>query len=1167
MAQGFGKTWWGNEWLRALTHIDYANRIPRGAIYARRGEVIKMEVKGNVINARVNGSQRTPYKVSISVPTFSKQQVDKLMEQLLLRPALISKLLNNELSPEILDICRSIGMQVFPSRWDDLDMACSCPDWAVPCKHLAAVIYMMSREIDNNPFLVFEIHGVNLKEELHKRGVGAEDDELSEVPSTKDMLVRLSAKEAKSVSVADFHRIDVSRLHDIAEPLAGITQPSPVFYSHGDFREIYRKEMLLIQKNVRRILDGKAELRLGAITHETENILKTDVFKWGISEDLIVNAIYIGDYHFSHDFVEEDLLDALWRIDDDYLTDYDTSIEVLHQALTCALHLVANGAVTPKIVRNSYDEYRVMWLPATIDVETARVVKSLNEMMPLDLLTVYEGWKKKNKLLANRAECLLAWLLGMIISRMASKTRDDKIKELFFHGLENRFDGVGETSVPGSIRSWLDRFYIAQREYSPALMIAEDSGEFALDVSINIGDESMPLREFMQDKRLANKRMVALKELSQLSLYIHGLEQYINDNGEQPIHFTRGEFVPFLLESLPTIRLLGVRVLLPTSLKELVRPKISVRLAKKETDGSSYLRLDDMLCFDWQVAIGDEFITPEEFLRLTQRASGLIRFKQQYIYLSETDILRLKKALTDTLKLSSTQLLQAALTESYEGAPIELTDEVRQLIKQLTEQQDIAVPQGITATLRPYQQRGYQWMYKNMRIGFGSIIADDMGLGKTLQVITLLQQIKDEGLLKDKRALIIVPTGLVSNWQAELQRFAPDLMVFVYHGQQRLLKAFDADILLTTYGVLRSDVAQIRKKQWRVVVIDEAQNIKNASTAQSKAVHSVPADTHIAMSGTPVENRLSEFWSIMDFANSGYLGSIQTFKDKYAKPIQNEGDERVAEQFRRITAPFLLRRLKTDKSIITDLPDKVEQNELAVLTESQAALYLETLQHAMQTIEGIEDDDAKSLFKRQGLVLQMILALKQICNHPALFLKNGDMKAEQSGKTELLLTLLESIVSSGQKVLVFTQFREMGEMLQKIISERIGETPLFLHGGCSIKQRQTMVERFQQNSRTDHIFLLSLKAAGTGLNLTAASHVIHYDLWWNPAVEAQATDRAYRIGQHQNVLVHRFITKNTFEERIDRMIQDKRHLADMTVTAGENWIGKLSNQELRELFE
>ena len=319
------------------------------------------------------------------------------------------------------------------------------------------------------------------------------------------------------------------------------------------------------------------------------------------------------------------------------------------------------------------------------------------------------------------------------------------------------------------------------------------------------------------------------------------------------------------------------------------------------------------------------------------------------------------------------------------------------------------------------------------------------------------------------------------------------------------------------------------------------------------------------MSGTPVENRLSEFWSIMDFTNKGYLGNEKSFKEDFASPIQLYNDEQAVARFRKVTAPFMMRRLKSDKTIISDLPDKIEQNQFNTLTKPQTVLYEKTVQIAMEEIEGISMADHQSLFKRQGLVLQMILALKQICNHPTQFLKNGKFDPSLSGKTILLLDMLESILDSGEKVLIFTQFREMGELLQGFINERFGEEVMFLHGGCNIKQRQEMVDRFQ-NNRADKIFLLSLKAAGTGLNLTAATQVIHYDLWWNPAVEAQATDRAYRIGQKKNVQIHRFITKNTFEERIDEMIQKKKHLAEMTVSTGENWIGKFSNKELREIF-
>ena len=1169
MAQTFGKTWWGSEWLKALTHIDHANRIPRGARYARNGAVKSIEVKGNVILAKVSGSRPTPYKVTIKVPAFPQTETDRLMEQLMRQPALISKLLNRELDPEILQVCKHLGLQVFPARWNDLDMSCSCPDWAVPCKHLAAVIYMMSREIDNDPFLVFSMHGVDLLEELKKRGVGIEKQEVMDVPEMASLFVRRMPRET-DYTLPEFHRIDFSRLHDIAEPLTNILPKEPAFCPNGDFRKSYQTEMMRMAKNARRILDGKADLPWPPSRVPQCDLHRDDELRFSMDADMAVIPGYVfqGAPDSRPRPYGDELLAVLYRLPDDYLTDYHPTAAAMHQALLCALHLLANGAVIPQIVRLKSGAFAIRWLPAAIDHEAVRVMTALDAILPHTLMTASLPDRKLPIALKNQAECIVSYLLSRLIPVLSASADDDRFKSLFFKGRGDRFSGVGETSIPGSIRSWLDRFFLSQRQYRPSLLIAEDDwGGFALDVAIDRDGEAVLLKDVLADNAFKSRRFAILKELTLLSSLIRGLEEYINRNGSSPVPFTPAEFVPFLFETIPAIRLLGVKVMLPKSLQKLIRPRVSMKISKKQTDGKTYLRLDQMLQFDWQVALGDKLVTPAEFAKLTRRALGLIRFKQQYIYVSEADIAKLTKAFENTGSMSPTQMLQAALTESYDHARVELSDEVRELIRELTAQAEIPVPADIHATLRPYQERGYSWMYRNMRIGFGSIIADDMGLGKTLQVITLLQRIKDDGQLADKQALIIVPTGLITNWQAELQRFAPGLTVFTYHGTLRSLKAFDADILLTTYGVLRSDITKLKKHPWRIAIIDEAQNIKNADTAQSKAVRSIPADTHIAMSGTPVENRLSEFWSIMDFCNSGYLGTPKSFKEDFANPIQRQGDELVAERFRRITAPFLMRRLKTDKSIINDLPDKIEQNELALLTEGQAALYQETLQNAMLAIEQIEATDQQSLFKRQGLVLQMILALKQICNHPALFLKNGDFNPELSGKTEMLLSLLESIVGSGQKVLVFTQFREMGDMLSQMTEQRLGERPLFLHGGCSIKERQEMVDRFQNNPRADRIFLLSLKAAGTGLNLTAASHVIHFDLWWNPAVEVQATDRAYRIGQHQNVLVHRFITQNTFEERIDRMIQDKRHLADLTVATGESWIGKLSNRELRDLFE
>ena len=855
----------------------------------------------------------------------------------------------------------------------------------------------------------------------------------------------------------------------------------------------------------------------------------------------------------SVDDIRLPLLQQLLDINIDFLRDYDDSILALRSVLICALQLIAHGCVVPQIY---YDlviskgrgrakakeekEYLIIWQPAMIDEATRSIIGRL-------------GQSKE----------LVSKMITSLVPMLSHESKYELFYDLFFKAECSRFNGIGETNTPGGIRSWLDRYFM-QNKHQVTFLIDETEKGFA----VNVKADNQPLADVMTKKAYTSSRMEILRQLAILCDIVDGLDAYINDKGKRSIEFTMQTFPTFLLQVIPAMRLLGVNIIMPKALQTLIRPQISVKLKSKGKESNGFLSMSDLLDFNWQVAVGNVFLSPEEFDRLLGHASGLLRFKEQYVYIDEAGISKLQKVLNAPPKIKPDELLQAALCGEYKGAPVELTDEVRELIRQFTSQSVIPLPETIHAKLRPYQERGFSWMYRNMKIGFGSIIADDMGLGKTLQVITLLAKMKEEGAMDNKKALVVVPTGLLHNWQAEVKRFAPQLTTGVYHGTARDLKDDDcknADIILSTYGVVRSDADILKKQKWQVLVIDEAQNIKNSDAAQSKAIRSIPANCHIAMSGTPVENRLSEFWSIIDFTNKGYLGSAKDFSDSYAKPIQKYGDSHVAERFRKVTAPFLMRRLKTDKSIISDLPDKIERNELASLTPEQAALYQETVNKCMAVIESMEGEDSQTLFKRQGLILQMMLALKQICNHPTQYLKDNRMDATLSGKTEMLLDMLRSIIDADEKVLIFTQFREMGDLLRHFIRTTLDEEPMFYHGGCSLKQRQEMIDRFQ-NNHNDRIFILSLKAAGTGLNLTAATHVIHYDLWWNPAVEAQATDRAYRIGQHKNVQVHRFITQNTFEEHIDAMIQEKKHLANLTVSTGENWIGRLSNKELHEIF-
>ena len=1150
----FGNTWWGEEWLKALTHIDFDNRIPRGAAYARKGAVLEVKIENCTISAKVQGSRRTPYKITIGIPRFSGEETDRLMEALSKEPLLVSKLLNHELSPDVMTIAKGLGINLFPSRWSDLKMSCSCPDWAVPCKHLAAVIYMVSREIDNDPFIVFSMHGIDLAKELEKRGMGDLASNASSVPMLNTMLETTTSKKGVPPSTIEEEipeTIDFTHLKDISHTLTALLTEKPTFYVSGDFREVYAAEIQRIKKKARRVLEGRLTLAEATGIKTLPPPLPHEKIQITMNRNL----------GFESDIAE---IYSVLSIDGDELSDASHSLRALNQTLKCCLHLLANGAVLPQVFQMDNKFYTTLWQPVMVDKATRDIVDTLDTMMPDNMLVLNSSKGTLN----NRTTLLLGTLMGCMIAGMATTSiNSSDIYRFLFLQEDNPFDGVGEKTIPSSIRAWYERLCIGERKYCPMVTVTINGDVFDIDMAVSIDGLPLMISEIINKKKYSTIKLEVLREVAMLTPYIPGLESYITSKAEKSISMDASQLVSFLMQMVPSMRMLGIKVVLPKELQQLVRPRITMTLKKKRvnTDGVARLSMAEMLDFDWRVAMGTNTLSIDEFRELAGKANGLIRFKGQYIFVDPDELSKLNETIRGLRQPSASELLQSALSESYDGAAVTLSPEAQKMIASLSKQRKMAVPKEIRATLRPYQQRGYEWMYRNSKLGFGSIIADDMGLGKTLQVITLLQKFKNEGSLDKKHVLIVVPTTLISNWQAELQRFAPKLSCQTYHGSSRNLENLESDILLTTYGVARSDTSQLKKIAWHTVVIDEAQNIKNADTAQSKAVRTIPADNHIAMSGTPIENRMSEFWSIMDFANHGFLGTLATFQKRYAHPIQKWGNREVAENFRRTTAPFLLRRLKTDKSIIDDLPDKIEENTYTTLTEQQTALYHETVEHAMEVIENADTSTQQGIFKRQGLVLQMILALKQICNHPALFLKNDETRSDLSGKAETLLTLLDSIVSNRQKVIIFTQFKEMGDLLQGIIKEHLSQEALFLHGGSTLKQRREMVESFQ-NRPECRIFILSIKAAGTGLNLTAASHVIHYDLWWNPAVEAQATDRAYRIGQHQNVVVHRFITKNTFEEQIDRMIQEKKHLADMTVSTGENWIGNLSNEELNDIF-
>lgn len=1166
MSSNYGRTWWGQQWLNSLSNIDYENRLTRGSSYAKNGAVTKIKFKENIIRAKVAGSRSTPYKVDIILPPFFDPQLSEFIGALAKKPTIISKLLNRELDEEVLAIAEDLGLKVFPKQWTDFKMQCSCPDWAVPCKHLAAVVYKVSAEIDNNPFLVFDLHNVNLIAEMNKLGIFV-NQKTVEIPKITDLYFESKKKKQEPFDNENaYKKLSFSKLTPIHEPLIALLSDYPAFYQgSGNFKDKYSTKIGKSVKNAQKVVQGKVSLEnlfLKASLQE-QSINRHSTNKITIDETY-KSKVFVNGAEFS--FLE--FLQQISQIKSSKTYDYQPSTVSLHTVLHFSIHLLANGAVIPQIVQLQNKDFSIRWLPAMLSKEVRDLVDKLDGILPPDIF-LWEDNSKQKVINKDMAFNLLSLFLTEIISVFENISNDDLFINLFFKKENYSFKKPGEEALSGGIMAWTQKYFLTQGNYKPKIEVKElINDDFLIKISItekNSKELPFDLKEVLTENKFDKNRYEILQSLTQLSSFIDGLDVYINTGGANNIVMDNGTFTPFLMQMIPAIQLLDIDILLPKSLQDILRPKRSLKL-KKKNDGKSFLRLDQLLDFDWQIAVGDHLMSEDEFKKLMQKSDGLIKYKTEYIYVNQQELEKIYKHFVSTKELSAFEMFRAALSGEYQGAKIGLTDEVRDMIDELTKIEEVDLPKGINAQLRPYQLRGYSWMYRNAKIGFGSVLADDMGLGKTLQVITTLLKYKEDKLLDKEKALVVAPTGLLVNWQNEIEKFAPGLKAKIYHGSNRKFeKDEDFDVLISSYGIVRSDAKELKKKKWHSLIIDEAQNIKNSNTEQAKALKTIGANHFIAMSGTPVENRLSELWSIMDYSNRGFLGNMKEFNETYGNPIQQFNDVAVAEKLKKVTAPFLMRRLKSDKTIISDLPDKIEMDCFSFLAKEQATLYEATLNEAMSAISGIDTSDSKALFVRQGLVLQMIMALKQICNHPTQFLKNNILDVSLSGKMELLFDKLDSIVESGEKVLIFTQYKEMGDLLKYFINERYKEEPMFYHGSCNLKQRTEMVERFQTN-RADKIFILSLKAAGTGLNLTAANHVIHYDLWWNPAVESQATDRSYRIGQKSNVMVHRFITKNTFEERINEMIQGKKALAEMTVATGENWIGNMSNKELKELF-
>ncbi|PSF30498.1 ATP-dependent helicase [Aphanothece hegewaldii CCALA 016] len=642
---------------------------------------------------------------------------------------------------------------------------------------------------------------------------------------------------------------------------------------------------------------------------------------------------------------------------------------------------------------------------------------------------------------------------------------------------------------------------------------------------------------------------------------------------------TLAEAFDFLKESAWILEDAGYKVIIPAwwTPEGRQRAKIRLQASSKKSSAKSlnqgYFNLETIIQYQYELSIGGQIISQEEWQQLVQAKTPLVQFRGQWIELDQN---KMKQMLEfwqahqeEHPEMTLLELMKKA-TEEADEIEVEPDQMLAAMMAQLRDPsylEPIENPTQLQGNLREYQKRGVAWIQYLERLGINGCLADDMGLGKSLQVIARLitERETNHPILP---TLLIAPTSVVGNWQKEIEKFAPHLKSFIHHGSSRYQDetefqsaSLEHDLVITSFTLARKDAKLFNSLTWQRIVIDEAQNLKNPKAAQTKAILTLQANHRLALTGTPIENRLLDLWSIFNFLNPGYLGKEAQFRKTFEIPIQKQNDQVQSNVLKKLVEPLILRRVKTDKQIIKDLPDKIEHKQYCNLTKEQASLYeavVKNVEEQLQDAEGIQ---------RKGLIVSTLMKLKQICNHPRQFLQDSsEFTPARSHKLSRLGEMLEEVIAEEESFLIFTQFTEIGEALHHYLKQTFHYNTYYLHGGTTRQKREKMIAEFQAPETEPSAFILSLKAGGVGITLTKANHVFHFDRWWNPAVENQATDRAFRIGQSKNVFVHKFVTLGTLEERIDEMIEEKKKIANSIVGADESWLTELDNESFRKLI-
>ena len=1186
MKGNYGVTPWGSWFIDVLDSYEMGARLDRGRTYANTGKVLSLEIEPGRAAAKVKGNYSPFYRVKITFPPLKEaEKVYKMIEG---DPPLLARIAAGELPEIFLRKLIDKGINLIPRKWHDMERSCTCPDWGDPCKHMAALYYIIAREIDADPHVLFRLRGMDLAARFGKAAVHRISPPFAVALEKNDKPAKKQAKPGEKSSTGG---LELEEIPHCGELISALLPPSPPF-SEKNFAlvmaEFYHRCALHKAWESAKINEeNKAEIE-HLFSRSRWTVICPDP-KPGADAALQAEDINGKKKRYSL----HEAFDCFVHFSSE---DGTASYGFLFYLFKFLNLVCSAGAFIPYVLIQSdpaeKETLKIIWRPFETLPPVPDMLEALANYCPASgefamLPVKTKGQKARGQTASGRSvvDLLASAFLNELVRRrylsfrgsLAKYGTGDEYRELlnlFFQGIGTDVSSPARRSLPVAIDQWLSVLHIdfSAHRYSLTVKVLDEkqapSGkgknnaahnggmEFALSMDVLAEDsdnvEKIPLSKV--------RDLEILRAPIALSNYLPEIRELASPSGGArgpAVRLSESRLVSFLDSAALLLARLGMTVNLPKSLHRELKPRLVV---KGDTAGAQkgrgalvrFLDLNTLQNFEWRIAVGDEFLTLKEFEKLVRQKQALVRFRDGFVKLDTEEFARLLKKAKD-----APPGFNDFLKAHFSGDSV-LAFDARETINNLFREQDFPVPAALTAVLRPYQRRGYNWVCSLLFSGFGCILADDMGLGKTVQSIAALLRLKDEGLLRGG-CLVVAPAALLSNWEKELNRFAPSLGVSRYHGSGRSLDR-KKDVLLTTYQTAVRDAAKLKEESFSLLLVDEAHLMKNAETRISRTVKQLRSRYRLALSGTPVENRLEDLRSLFDFILPGYLGTAAEFREQYRVPIEVMRSREQAEALRKITAPFLLRRLKTDKTIIKDLPDKIVANEYAVLEKGQAALYESVVAESIKKSEKIDPKE------RSSLILSLLTSLKQICDHPRVFDKESPASSELSGKAQLLLALLEEILASREKTLVFSQYVETLDCLERIIKKELGEAPLMYHGGLGQNARSGIIEKFQ-NDPAARILLVSLKAGGLGLNLTAASRVIHYDLWYNPAVENQATDRAFRIGQKRTVFVHRFITKNSFEEKIDAMIASKRELADMTVASGESWIARMSHEELKALFE